>query len=234
MAINIQAKTDYSTLFSGLNKSSSSSNYVNDLSSLLTDYSLVKSGNYGKLMKAYYSENASEEVSKIASATDKTASDTVKAYNQVSADAGALQDSVTAIADLEDDATEDEIYSAVSSYVKNYNSLLSSAEDTTSTSISGRITSIKGYTSENTKDLASVGITVNSDGTLSLDKDTLASASKDTLDTLFAGTGGYGYSVSVSAAMAASNANYEAARTSLYDSTGAYNTSTGSLLDSLT
>ncbi len=72
MAINITAKTDYSYLFSGLSNTSSSG--VEDLS-FLSDYASIKNGSYGKLMKAYYSESASDSVKELAqnsSQTDKS------------------------------------------------------------------------------------------------------------------------------------------------------------------
>ena len=50
MSINIQAKTNYSFLFSGL--SSTASNAAS--SNWLADYASIKNGSYAKLMKAYY------------------------------------------------------------------------------------------------------------------------------------------------------------------------------------
>ena len=47
MSINIQAKTNYSFLFSGL--SSSASNALSG--NWLADYASIKNGSYGKLMK---------------------------------------------------------------------------------------------------------------------------------------------------------------------------------------
>lgn len=50
MGISIQAKTDYSYLFSGLSTSSTGS--AGNLN-FLSDYAAIKNGSYGKLMKAY-------------------------------------------------------------------------------------------------------------------------------------------------------------------------------------
>ena len=240
--MKIQAKNDYSALFSSLNKNSNSgSGSISDLSGLLSDYSTIKSGAYGKLMKAYYSETSNETASKVASSkVEKTESalknastDAEKIYNKVSSAAGSVQTSVKSIAGLKDDATEDEVYNAVSSFVKDYNSLLSSAEDAGNTAIDNRVTTIKNATAVNEKTLNSIGISIKDDGTLSVDKEKLASADRETIDSAFADRGSYGYSVSVSAGMAQSNANYEATRANLYNSAGTYNAATGSLLDSL-
>ena len=56
MSINIQAKTNYSFLFSGL--SSSASNALSG--NWLADYASIKNGSYGKLMKAYYAKDSGD------------------------------------------------------------------------------------------------------------------------------------------------------------------------------
>ena len=69
MSINIQAKTNYSFLFSGL--SSTASNAAS--SNWLADYASIKNGSYAKLMKAYYGKE--NNASKTA-ASDITKKDT--------------------------------------------------------------------------------------------------------------------------------------------------------------
>jgi hypothetical protein len=238
MAINIHPKTDYSVLFNSSAKTNNTSSTGN-LSNMLGEYNTIKSGAYGKLMKAYFSEGGSERISKVADTTkNKTiiknaASEEEKKFNKVSSTADSLQRSVGQIAKLGEDATEEEVYSAVSSYVKDYNNLLDASTNAESTSVDKRINTILNQSINNSKKLNEMGITVGKDGKLSLDKETLSKADKDSVVSAFADRGGYGYSVSVSAAMAASNANYEATRTSMYNGQGGYNTQTGSLLDSL-
>jgi len=234
MSFNINAKTDYSTLFSGMNNTKSKS-ALSDLS-WLSEYASIKSGSYGKLMKAYYSSDTSEEVSKIASnnKTSTTVSDEVKAYNKISADADALQSSIKKVQEIGEDKDLDELYSAVNSFVKDYNSLISSAQKADDSNINERVSSIKNYTASNTKTLNELGISVDKDGKLSLDKDTFAAADKSSLDTLFASRGSYAYGISVSAGMAQSTANFEASKESTYTSSGTYNAVTGSLWDSTT
>ena len=61
MGINL--KNDYSYLFSSLNQNKNNTNSLAGLTSLLGDYSSIKSGSYGKLMKAYYAEMGSDKVS---------------------------------------------------------------------------------------------------------------------------------------------------------------------------
>lgn len=65
MSIKIAAKTDYSSLFDSLPKNKTSNLTASvlgastDMTSLLTDYSTIKSGSYSKLLKAYYAKQAS-------------------------------------------------------------------------------------------------------------------------------------------------------------------------------
>lgn len=61
MGINL--KTDFSFLFSGLGGNSGSSG----MSTFLSDYSSIKNGSYGKLMKAYYGQSGSDSTKKAGS-----------------------------------------------------------------------------------------------------------------------------------------------------------------------
>ena len=75
MSINIQAKTNYSFLFSGL--SSSASNAVSG--NWLADYASIKNGSYGKLMKAYYAKDSGDSKTAASTIAKKdTATDTAK------------------------------------------------------------------------------------------------------------------------------------------------------------
>lgn len=56
MSISISAKTNYSALFNSLPK-----NDTSNMTSMLSDYAAIKNGSYGKLVKASYAKNASDE-----------------------------------------------------------------------------------------------------------------------------------------------------------------------------
>ncbi len=103
MSINIRPRNDYSTLFAGL-YAGNSSNKANMLGINLSDYASLKSGSYGKLMKAYYSKDRSEEVEKAVSGTKDQKSSAKRVE--------ASEDKASTIAKLEKDAT------AISSAVK--------------------------------------------------------------------------------------------------------------------
>ncbi len=240
MGISISAKNDYSFLFSNMNKSSGTGSAAD--MSWLSDYASIKSGSYGKLLKAYYSpESGSSEKTKAGSdVLSKIKSDTItkdettKVYNTAATKADALQKSVENISALKEDADDDEKFKAVDSFVKSYNELVDAAASTTDKSITNRLTSIETSTGSVEKKLNGLGISIESDGKLKLNKDTFMAADKDAIGELFGKNSSYGRSVNVSAAMIQSNAAFDAARGTTYNATGAYQAVTGSLWDSTT
>ena len=227
MSINIQAKTNYSFLFSGL--SSSASNALSG--NWLADYASIKNGSYGKLMKAYYAKDSGDSKTAASTITKKdTATDTAKkALAKVETTTDALKESADALLatgkkDLftqKDITTKDEngvesttkgydtdaIYSAVNSFVTNYNSVMAALGNTTIA---------------NSKQLAKIGITMKNDGTLSLDKDAFMKADMSAVKNLFQGNGSYGYRVSAQSSMINFAADHASTRTSLYTGTAGY------------
>ena len=230
MSINIQAKTNYSFLFSGL--SSSASNALSG--NWLADYASIKNGSYGKLMKAYYAKDKKD-----------TATDTAKkALAKVETTTDALKESADALLATgkknlftqKDITTKDEngvesttkgydtdaIYSAVNSFVTNYNSVMAAVDDVSDTTVNNRTESLGNTTIANSKQLAKIGITMKNDGTLSLDKDTFMKADMSTVKSLFQGNGSYGYRVSAQSSMINFAADHASTRSSLYTGSAGY------------
>ena len=238
MSINIQAKTNYSFLFSGLSSTASNAASGN----WLADYASIKNGSYGKLMKAYYAKDSGN--SKTA-ASDITKKDTAKkTLAKVETTTDALKESADALLatgkkDLftqKDITTKDEngvesttkgydtdaIYNAVNSFVKNYNSVMAAVDDVSDTTVNNRTESLGNTTIANSKQLAKIGITMKNDGTLSLDKDTFMKADMNTVKNLFQGNGSYGYRVSAQSSMINFAADHASTRSSLYTGTAGY------------
>ncbi len=238
MSKNIQAKTDYSSLFSSLPNSKSDS--FNSMS-WLKDYGLVKSGAYGKLMKAYYAEDkTSESASKIVSEDVKKASSkntSSESYGKVSEAAGAVQSSIEKIRKASEEDT-DLLVSAVKSFVKSYNSMIEAAADkevVNDSSISSRITVLSSLSNGYTEKMDSMGLMAGKGGKLEIDEDKLKEAKASDIKDLFAEKSSYGYSVSVSAGMIQSNASYAATRSSIYNGNAqAAGVSNGYMFDTLT
>ena len=238
MSINIQAKTNYSFLFSGL--SSSASNAVSG--NWLADYASIKNGSYGKLMKAYYAKDSGD--SKTAASTIAKKDTAKKALAKVETTTDALKESADALLatgknDLfaqKDITTKDEngietttkgydtsaIYNAVNSFVTNYNSVMAAVDDVSDTTVNNRTESLGNTTIANSKQLAKIGITMKNDGTLSLDKDAFMKADMSTVKSLFQGNGSYGYRVSAHSSMINFAADHASTRSSLYTGTAGY------------
>jgi len=252
MNINIQAKNDYSFLFAGLG-GNKGSGY--GLSTFLSDYASIKNGSYGKLMKAYYSKDAGDEVKSVVSnstkknnvrkTTSSLTADETKAYTDVQSASDKLKDSADKLLTVgtkslfnkKDITTKDEngvestergydtatIYSAVNDFVNNYNSLIKASGSVDNKSIDNRISNMESSTSINAKSLAGIGITVNKDNTLSIDKDTFMNTDMAKVKNVFNGAGSYGYSVSASASMVNYNADYALSKAATYTTGGTYN-----------
>jgi len=241
MGININAKNDTSYLFAGLNKGKGSANL-----NFLSDYASIKNGSYGKLMKAYYNGESNDNVKKLAN-HQKTGYETKEATKdlaKVQSSTDALKESADALLKTgsksvfeEKDITtkgedgkevttkgydKDAIYSAVSSFVKDYNSAIASANNVSDTSITNRAKSMSGLTTANSKQLEKVGIGMKSDGTLSIDKDSFEKADMSKVKSLFQGNGSYGYQVSAQASMMNYAADHAASKAATYTGSGTY------------
>lgn len=222
MSINIQAKSDVSYLFSSLGSGAAGVAGSN----LLADYASIKNGSYAKLMKAYYSENASDTVKSVAKSSKDSVSGNYLSkeesgkYAQVQTTSDALKEAADALLDKSlfeqkavtvknDDRTEtvskaydtEKIYKAVDSFVSNYNSVVKAAAETEDASISRRASNMVNTSLSNSKALSSLGITFGEDGTLSLNKDTFMKADMTKVKSLFYENGSYGYQVSAQASL---------------------------------
>ncbi len=248
----IRAKQDYSSLFSSLGSSAAAVSG----STFLSDYASIKNGSYGKLMKAYYSKDPSESVSKIADKSIRKSKDDSKTLANVDSTTDALKASADKLLDKgskslfkEVDITTkdkngvesttkgydmDAIYNAVSTFVKDYNAVLGTYKDINSTSLSGKINNLAGTAKANSKILSKVGITVNGDSSLSIDKDTFLSANASTIKDLFNGNNSISYRISAQASLINFAAQNEASKSNTYNFAGNYsnNYSSGNMFNS--
>lgn len=248
MSANIRARQDISWMLSSLGSGAAGVAGSN----FLADYASIKNGSYGKLMKAYYGSSASNTVKSVAQksvdsySAKKTAptSEETKAYAKVQSTTDALKDAAdklmktgtNSVFAKKDVTVKDEngiesttkeydkegIYSAVNSFVASYNSVIQAVDKTESDTIMRRTTSMMNSTSGHLKSLLAVGISVNLDGTLELDKKAFMEADMSTAKSLFSGTGSYAYSVSSQASMINYAADREAGKGSMYTTKGTY------------
>lgn len=148
MSINISFKSGYSSLFSGMTTGSSTGSA--SMSNLLADYTSIKNGSYGKLMKSYY---GSVKNSSAASTSTKSSSGNMldrileeKKNPKVSKDVqkananltAGLSNMKTSVSALQNDATytntkngqsaADKVVSAVKAYVSDYNDVVNASK----------------------------------------------------------------------------------------------------------
>lgn len=134
--------------------------------------------------------------------------------------------------DLDGGYDTDEIVEEISAFIKDYNDLIIGTENTKSSGIASAITTLKGITDAYSKDLSSLGITIDKeDGTLNFDEDSFLNADMKDAKSLFIGTGSFAYQVTVKASMVANQAETEANKSNTYTDTATYsnNYNTGSI-----
>ncbi len=187
MSININPKNDYSFMFSSLGSGAAGVGGSN----FLMDYASIKSGSYGKLMKAYYSMDQNSSVTasrKRGKGSDiidrlmeekrnpKVSKDVQEANAKLTTGLSNLKSSVTA---LRNDSTftdtangksaVDKVTSALQAYVSDYNDVVTAAKGSTLTNKTAYVANVMSSTAANADKLAEIGISVDSSGTLTFD-----------------------------------------------------------------
>lgn len=255
MGINIQAKQDVSYLFSNLNNNNTTTGLLSG--NWLSDYASIKNGTYGKLMKAYFSTDAGKEISELAKSKDALATtEDSKSYAKAQTTSDALKESADALLETGEESlfamkeitTKDEngvetttqgydvegIYKAVNGLVNNYNAVLNAAADTGNKTIENRALALVNDSITNLKPLKAIGITMDEDGIMTLDKETFEKADMSAVKKLFNGVGSYGYNISAGASLLNFAAQNAANTTKAYTAAGQYSTdfSSGNLFAS--
>lgn len=199
--INVDSRQDYSYLFQNL-----SSGGMGNLN-FLSDYTSIKNGSYGKLMKAYYGTGQTSNTS--SGGTGRSSYNILEKLEQekrnpkVSKDVKEANSSLTSglstlknsIATLQSDNTytdtdngqsaADKVVSAVKAFVTDYNKVVTAAKGSTLTSQTAYVTNMMSATSANADKLAEIGIKVNAKGTLDLNEAKLKEADLSKVQELF-------------------------------------------------
>ena len=250
--INVNARQNYSYLFQSM--TTSRGNSLGNLN-FLSDYASIKNGSYGKLMKAYYAKDAADKVASTGKDTEtkknsiSTAADSAKTLSEIEKAADAMKESADSLlvkgsksvfrkknekATVSEEYDTDAIYKAVSGFVTDYNDLLSKTSAASSKNLQSKADTLAAVTSANAKLLSRVGITLNSDSSLSLDEEAFKKSDMGTVKNLFGTTGAYGYKVSAQASMIDYTAAKESTRSNTYTANGTYSNvySAGNILNS--
>ena len=176
------SNTDNSTsaLFSGLGTGSASGSQSNIFNNInLNDYNSVKNGSYYKVMKKYYSDAPAEASDEEIETYKKKQSATADKSAELAASLNDLIDQTYS------EENKDDIVSSIDKFAAKYNSMLSNASDSDSKSIRQQADWLANIVKEHAGSLDKVGITVNSDGSLSVDKDKLKQADTENIKNIF-------------------------------------------------
>lgn len=208
------------TLFSSLSSKSTGVGTFGNTTSMLGDYYSIQSGSYRKLLKSYYQmDNVS------ASDGDKVTKDDTKVKNETKQLKEVKQDAtdLTSAADTllergsksvfkktqageKESGTSyeyntDAIYKAVKEFADSYNDMITSGQKSKVNSIVNNTSSMMSLTATNANQLKQLGITIDADHKLSVDKDAFTKGDMTVAKSLFNTQGGYGYQISVKASM---------------------------------
>ena len=178
---------------SSKNSNKSVSSIFGETSTLLGDYSMIKSGSYKKLLTAYYASQKTDNKSKGTSTSTANLVDiktnSVKLKQSLSKLSESSLYEKKTDKDGKSDYDRDAIASAVKNFVDAYNSYVDVSGKADSTSLLRRGVSIVNNTNANSVLLSKSGINIGKDNKLSLDEDTLKKADVNVLKTLFTGVG---------------------------------------------
>ncbi|MGN0385019.1 MAG: hypothetical protein ACI4EX_03975 [Lachnospiraceae bacterium] len=228
MSITISSRTDYSYLFQGMNSSNGKSSGLGNLN-FLSDYSSIKNGSYGKLMRAYFNQDSTSSVTSIAN--NKISfidAETTKRIANVQESTDKLKESADALLTtgkksvFSGDEVSAEAYDAVSKFVDNYNTVINSVDQLGNSSVTDKATNLAISTESNSKALAKIGITIDENSNLKLDKDTFMKADLSSVKSLFQGAGSYAYRVSAQSSLINFAADTAASKANTYTQNGTF------------
>jgi len=242
--ISNMAYNYFNTGLSGLFSSSSGSNSFMNYS-FISDYTSIRNGSYGKLLKAYYNKEGSGSSSKSNNASDKIFHKVAdKSLTTIKGDVDALKTSANALVTkgnkslfVEKDITTtaengdksttkgydtNAIMKAVKSFVSDYNRLLDSTSESDNSNILRKTLMMVQNTSSMSKSLEKVGITIGFDNKLSVDEDKLKSADITSVKNLFNGNSSFAYQTAQRAAMIGQDATRAATYANTYNKSAQY------------
>ena len=226
----INSGIDYSIFFGG---SSASSDGVD-----LTSYMSIKNGSYRKLLKNYYSSQKQEAKALAGDAGGK--------LTKIRSSADSLQKKAEALSADKlwktEESTDEEtgkakeklsdaeaFVKAVKEFADAYNETIDAAASSETKSVLRSGGWMDTMTRKNGRLLNEVGITIGTDGKLSVNEEELKNANVTTLKGLFRGTDSYASKVS---AKAVRISNAAKSRDGTYNSSGAWSNSTNQIASS--
>lgn len=216
--------------FAGLFGSGSQTSIgMSSLYSNLGQYNTIQKGVYKKLLTAYFrtasdddtKDDKKNSIKSMVSSADKSAySKTTKYASALSLASQELL--VSRDGDLYDEGNEEELVSKVKTFVSSYNTVLADAKKSDSTTVRNLATGMENTAASYAKKLETIGITVNSDNTLSVDTDKLKNADKLTVKNVLGSHSSFTGSTMKLASQIGSTATAAVNGFSTYSSYGTY------------
>ena len=217
MTVN-NSNLNIGSLMGSLNRSSSA---MSGIYENLGQAKMIAGGSYHKLLSNYYKQYSKDGESKTSNATG---ADDAKTIEKVKTSADELSKATDALRGEKQYSKDnmDDLYKKVSAYVDAYNDTVDVADDSNTKGVLSAGSKMVKNTAANESMLSKVGISVDSKNKLSIDKEKFMAADVNTVKTLFAGAGSYGYQTKLQASMMKSAEESEAKKTATYNANGSY------------
>ena len=188
--------SNISSLFSSLNTGNTMFGSFN-----LGDYASIKNGSYGKLLKAHYAEEkkaASESTKTTTAKSNVTSKKDNTPMSDVKKSADALKTAAEAFkkedlfAKKDGEYDKEKILGAVKDFAGKYNAVLDKTSKVNSKDVATSTKFMTSMTDTMSKALSKVGMTVGTDGKLSVDEEAFKKADMNSVKSLFAENISYG------------------------------------------
>lgn len=120
------------------------------------------------------------------------------------------------------DYDKDAIYTAVNDFVKDYNKLMDKTKDSNTSSITQARRTLANYAKSNKSKFSEIGITIDSDDNLVIDKEKFMKADMGKVKSLFQDTNSFGKQAKEQISKIDLNAEKEASKSNTYADNGSY------------
>lgn len=166
-----------------------------------SDYASIKNGSYGKLVKSYYAEQKKTPGNDKTTTTKPTKKEETvdkTGLTQMKKEADGLKSAAEALnkEDLwkqtDGKYDMDKIVGAVKTFANEYNDTLTQASKVNSKDVAQDVRYMSSMTNTMSKALSKIGVTVGTDGKLSVNEDEMKKANVSSIKSLFSGAVSYG------------------------------------------
>ena len=199
-----------------------------------SDYALIKSGSYKKLMKSYYAQQKETSTAENSKTTKKKTENSVDTtgLSKMKSEANELKTAAEAVQSeglwkqKNGEYDMDKIVSTVKSFANQYNDVLSQSAKVSSKDVSQQTGYMTSLSKTLSGSLSKVGVEIGADGKMSVDEEILKKSDVKNVKSLFSGSHSYASQVAQKASAIASAALRSS---SMYSSNGTLSSTLSSL-----